>query len=78
MFPTGSVYEGRAISLSMEFNTTFSWLGKVGAGARSDIENGRAELVWDVAVSQDDWVVLGKKKGQYVAEVNPESWADAL
>jgi len=54
----------------MEFNTSFSWLGALDSGSRDDIASGKAELVWDVAVSQDDWVVLGRKKGQYIAEVS--------
>lgn len=28
------------------------------------------ELVWDVAVSQDDWIVLGRKKGHYTTQVS--------
>jgi len=54
----------------MEFNTTFSWLGQEDLGSGVDVENGRAELTWDIAVSQDDWVVLGRKKGQYTARVS--------
>lgn len=54
----------------MEFNTTFSWLGQEDLGSGIDVEKGRAELTWDIAVSQDDWVVLGRKKGQYTAQVS--------
>jgi len=68
--PQGSIYEGRAISISMEFNTTFSWLGQEDLGLGVDVEKGKAELTWDIAVSQDDWVVLGRKKGQYTAQVS--------
>lgn len=61
------MYEGRAISLNMTFETTFSWLDPAEKDA---LHNDQVEMMWDVAVSQDDWVILGRKKGQYTAEVS--------
>ena len=71
--PTGGVYEGRAISLNMTFDTTFNWLSSADKDA---LHNGEVEMMWDVAVSQDDWVILGRKKGQYTAEVRHWSATD--
>ena len=64
--PIGTIYEGRAVSLDMSFTTTFDWL----VSETGVVKEGSVELVWDVAVSQDDWIVLGRKKGHYVTQVS--------
>ncbi|KAK1926038.1 trafficking protein particle complex subunit 10 [Papiliotrema laurentii] len=62
--PVGTIYEGRAVSLDMSFTSTFDWLGS----ETGVVRGGSVELVWDVAVSQDDWIVLGRKKGHYTTQ----------
>lgn len=65
--PSKAVYEGRAISLRMKFDSTFEWLGdEDGATTRDQSE---IEIFWDISVSQDDWIVLGRKKGHHAAKV---------
>lgn len=68
------IYEGRAISLNMIFSTTFEWLGE---GAES-VKSGTREVSWDITVAQEDWIILGRKKGHYKATVSLQSYFSTI
>lgn len=67
--PEGSIYEGRAIAFNVTFSTSFTWLDRAGQ-AEGTQEGAGIKVVFDVTCSNDDWVVLGMKKGHYVASVS--------
>ena len=58
------IYEGRALSMTLSFRTSFTWAGR---------SSGRQRLVFDIVPNPDDWIVLGRKKGFWDAEVSAAS-----
>jgi hypothetical protein len=46
--------------MTVSLTSSFMW-----AGGHETVE-----LVYDVVVNTEDWIVLGKKKGYYVADVS--------
>lgn len=64
--PSGSpssVYEGRALSFDLELSTSLAWLG-------DETVAERPQVTYDLTANVDDWVVVGKKRGVYVADVS--------
>jgi hypothetical protein len=55
------IYEGRALSMTLSLRTSFTWAGQ---------SSGRQRLVFDIVPNPDDWIVLGRKKGFWDAEVS--------
>lgn len=55
------IYEGHALSLTLSLRTSFAW-----AGGKSR----RQRLVFDIVPNPEDWIVLGRKKGFWDAEVS--------
>lgn len=67
--PEGSIYEGRAIAFNVTFSTSFTWLDRAGQ-VKGAQDGAGIKVVFDVTCSNDDWVILGMKKGHYVASVS--------
>lgn len=64
--PSGSpsaVFEGRALSFDLELSTSLAWLG-------DEAVSERPHVTYDLTANVDDWVVVGKKRGVYVANVS--------
>nr|XP_018266801.1 uncharacterized protein I303_00779 [Kwoniella dejecticola CBS 10117]OBR88959.1 hypothetical protein I303_00779 [Kwoniella dejecticola CBS 10117] len=58
------IYEGRAISMRISLTTSFTWCGT----SITTHENDEARmLVFDIQ-NNEDWLVLGKKKGYFLAD----------
>ncbi|BEI79882.1 hypothetical protein CcaverHIS002_0104110 [Cutaneotrichosporon cavernicola] len=55
-----AVYEGRAIAFDLELATSFAWLGE------TPVE--RPVVSYELTANADDWVIVGKKRGVYVAD----------
>ena len=73
--PDGMIYVGRAISMNVRLSTTYKWAevlsasSSSGGDAKEKAVEGGTSVVFDVVANSEDWVVLGKKKGFYIAEV---------
>ncbi|KAK8845493.1 hypothetical protein IAR55_006206 [Kwoniella newhampshirensis] len=65
--PSGPIYEGRAIGMTLTLLTSFAWVGE-----ESQTRGKRKGLIFDVQTNPEDWLVLGKKKGYYFAEPNSQ------
>lgn len=63
--PTSSVYEGRALAFDLELATSYAWLGEA--------EKRVFKVTYDITANAEDWVVVGKKRGIYVADVSEVS-----
>ncbi|WVQ76341.1 hypothetical protein IAR50_006006 [Cryptococcus sp. DSM 104548] len=61
----GLVYQGQPLGMIIRLSTSPDWMGL--PTPLSDAEKSQ-RLVFDVQVNADDWLVLGKKKGSYVAD----------
>jgi hypothetical protein len=59
------IYEGRALAMTVQLTTFYSWAGEPASA--------RTSLVFDVQSAPDDWIILGKKRGYYIANVRPET-----
>lgn len=68
--PTSSVYEGRALTFDLDLTTSFAWLGEA--------EKQAFRVTYDLTANAEDWVVVGKKRGIYTADVSgAEEYADS-
>ena len=52
--------------MTLTFTTSYAWAGDFAHGTG-------AELVFDVITNPEDWLVMGRKKGQYSATVSKTS-----
>ncbi|KAK4686207.1 trafficking protein particle complex subunit 10, partial [Tremellales sp. Uapishka_1] len=59
--PDGLIYEGRALSMNIRLQSNLTWAGS---------EASEIHLVFDIQPQPEDWLILGKKKGFYIA--NPD------
>lgn len=59
--PNAPIYEGHAVAVSVSIGLSDDW-------ASTPLE-GEQRLVYDVQTAQEDWIVLGRKKGFFVAKV---------
>jgi len=59
----GTLYEGRALAFDIELTTSLAWLG-------NEVPRDNIRVTYDVQASADDWVIVGKKKGIYIADVS--------
>lgn len=55
------IYEGRALPMTLSLRTDFTWAGRA---------KERQRLVFDIVPNPEDWIVLGRKKGFWDAEVS--------
>nr|XP_019014675.1 uncharacterized protein I206_00759 [Kwoniella pini CBS 10737]OCF53456.1 hypothetical protein I206_00759 [Kwoniella pini CBS 10737] len=62
--PLNQIYEGRAINMKLSLTTSFSWCGQIIKN-----ENEKKMLVFDIQ-NNEDWLIVGKKKGYYMANPN--------
>ncbi|WVQ80318.1 hypothetical protein IAT38_002423 [Cryptococcus sp. DSM 104549] len=70
---SGLIYQGRAIPISLRLSTSSQWMGSVVTKQEEEVEGSGGgvkgkRLVFDVQASNEDWLVLGKKKGYYTAD----------
>lgn len=56
------VYEGHAVAVTASIRISSAW-------AAEPVE-GEQKLVYDLQAAQDDWIILGRKKGLFSAEVS--------
>lgn len=57
-----SLQEGRPIPATVRFSTSYTWAG-------FNVQT-YDRVVFDVQANSDDWLVLGRKKGYYTADVS--------
>lgn len=61
-----SCYAGQAVPVKLSIRTSFNW----DASAESDPSERKYQMQYDVEEMVRDWLVSGRKKGDFIAKVS--------